>query len=563
MRFMLRSLLALMLLYGMVFAVGDLYLLHDQLSIWWAIAFPIVLIGFQFLAAPRIIEWVLTIDWDEGELPARHRQFIERLCAERGLPMPRVGVIHSATPNAFCFGRVRSDARLVVTDGLLKVLSEEEIDAVLAHEIGHIAHYDFAVMAVAALAPLILYQTYVWTRTNNHTRAIAFSAYGCYCLSRFVVLGLNRIREASADHFSATVTREPNALSSALIKIAYGMLQFESDYQLSLKQEGKKESEKRFGRQREIGSAISLLGIASLKSDRSLALALSDPAKAAAVMRWDLVNPWASVYQLGSTHPLVAHRVQAMNRQAEAMHSTAGYPLPDTRSETPILRFPVELLVWAGPWICGLLIFFGEPIAAIARHYQVVFAVPLLQAAWMQSALLTALGVTWMIRIAHRYRGSFSVSNVESLLEDVEVSEMRPRAVELRGEIVGNGYPGAFWSPDLVLKDETGLMFLLYRSSIPFGRLWFAMSGADSFVGEEVVVKGWYRRGLRPYVELSELSVTVTKVEGLAGSISIFSEATRNAVLTRVPLHQRSYSCWIQFGLSAAVTATGLIWLMW
>jgi hypothetical protein len=139
---------------------------------------------------------------------------------------------------------------------------------------------------------------------------------------------------------------------------------------------------------------------------------------------------------------------------------------------------------------------------------------------------------------------------------------MRPKAVELRGEIVGNGYPGAFWSPDLVLKDETGLMFLLYQSSMPFGRLFFAVSGADSFIGEQVVVKGWYRRGLRPYVELSGLTVTVTKVEGISGTISFFSDLTRNATMTRLPLHQRSYSLWIQFAVSAAVTATGLVWLL-
>jgi Zn-dependent protease with chaperone function len=561
-KFLIRSLLALTLLYGMVFVIGDVYLLHHQLSIWWGIAFPIVFIGLQYLLAPALTEWVLSIDGDEDELPTVHRAFLEKLSAEHELPMPRVGVIHSATPNAFCFGRVRSDARIVVTEGLLNVLSEEEINAVLAHEVGHIAHYDFAVMAVAALAPLILYQLYVWTRHNSHTRPIAFSAYGCYWLSRFVVLALNRVREASADHYCAVVTREPNALSSALIKIAYGMLSFEYDYQLALKNEGKKESQKRFAKQRQMGSAISLLGIANLNSNRSLGLALSDPAKAAVVMRWDLVNPWASIYQLTSTHPLVAHRVRAMNREAEAMHWPVKHALPETQSEGRNWRFPIELSVWAAPWICGILLLFGEPLSAIARHYHVDFAISALHVRWMAPALLMALGVAWMIRIAYRYHGNFEAANVETLLGDVEVSEMRPKAAELRGEIVGNGYPGAFWSPDLVLKDETGLMFLLYRSSIPFGRLIFAVSGAESFIGEQVVVKGWYRRGLRPYVELSGLAVTVTKVEGLSGSISIFSDLTRNATMTRVPLHQRSYSRWIQYAVSAAVTATGLVWLL-
>jgi hypothetical protein len=139
---------------------------------------------------------------------------------------------------------------------------------------------------------------------------------------------------------------------------------------------------------------------------------------------------------------------------------------------------------------------------------------------------------------------------------------MRPIAVELRGEIVGNGVPGAFWSPDLVLRDESGMMFLLYRSSVPLGRLFFALSSADKFTGEQVVVKGWYRRGMRPYVEMSELSGTVTKVEGMSGLVSIFSEETRNAVMKRETLCERSYSRWIQFAVSAAVTAAGVVWLL-
>jgi len=82
---------------------------------------------------------------------------------------------------------------------------------------------------------------------------------------------------------------------------------------------------------------------------------------------------------------------------------------------------------------------------------------------------------------------------------------MRPRAVEIEGEIIGHGIPGAVWSADLVLQDETGLMFLYYRSSIPFGRLFFALRSADRLIGERVKVRGWYRRGLKPYVEVARV----------------------------------------------------------
>ncbi|MFC5860903.1 M48 family metalloprotease [Acidicapsa dinghuensis] len=562
MKFLVRSFAALFLLYGMVFAIADIYMLHHSLSIAWGIVFPIVFIGVQYLLSPWFIEWMLSIDWYDDALPTVYREYIEKLCAEQGLPVPRIGVIHSATPNAFCFGRLRSDARMVLTDGLIGALSEDEVKAVIAHELGHIAHVDFAVMAVASLAPLILYQIFVWTRSVKETRVIAFTAYAFYWISQFVLLALNRVREASADHYSACVTHAPEALSSALIKISYGMLQFEYDYREAVRKSGKKEAEKQFAKQRHIGNTVSLMGIANLNSNRTLGLALSDPAKAAAVMRWDLVNPWASVYELSSTHPLVAHRVRALNRQAIEMRGVPAYPLPETDSISFPWRFPIEFLIWAGPWISGILLLFGKPVSEVLAHYHVHFSIPLLQSPAAPPTLLTALGVTWMIRIAYRYHGEFQPMRIEAMLEDLEVSEMQPRAIELHGEVVGNGFPGAFWSPDLVLKDDTGLMFLLYRSSIPLGRLFFALSKADNFIGEQVTVKGWYRRGARPYVEISEISATVTKVETWHEVFTVVGKAAENIKTWRAPLTQRSYSRWIQFAVSSAVTAAGILWLL-
>src|SRR5215207_137921 len=119
---------------------------------------------------------------------------------------------------------------------------------------------------------------------------------------------------------------------------------------------------------------------------------------------------------------------------------------------------------------------------------------------------LLLLGASWLLQISFRYRGIFENATVGALLEDVEVSQMRPRAVRLKGEIVGRGVPGAFWSPDLVLRDSTGILFVLYNQSIPLARLLFALTEAESYIGRQVEIDGWYRRGLTPYVEMSRLT---------------------------------------------------------
>ena len=113
---------------------------------------------------------------------------------------------------------------------------------------------------------------------------------------------------------------------------------------------------------------------------------------------------------------------------------------------------------------------------------------------------------------------------------------MRPRAVRLKGKILGRGMPGAFWSPDLVLRDSTGIMFILYRQSIPFARLLFATTAAENYIGQEVEVEGWFRRGLVPYVEMSRLKG---------------KDSTTH----------RAYSRWVQYALAGVAVVVSWLWL--
>ena len=530
MKFVTRSLLILLALYGLVFAIGDWYLVRAGAGVWIGVLFAVAFLGLQYLTAPWIIERVLEIGWcDEGAtLPEANREFLEKLCAERGLKLPRIGIIYSGTPNAFSFERVRRDARIVVTSGLLEALTPEESNAVLAHELGHIEHWDFAVMTVAALAPLILYQIYALTNRSNQARIVAYGAYICYLFSQYVVLFLNRTREYFADHYAADVTHAPASLSSALVKIAYGMIRDEGEYQrvMALGDKDEKASARKL---RRLAGTVALMGISNVRSGTSLALGHANPSEAAAVMKWDLVNPWARFYELSSTHPLTALRVRSLNRDAIEMHQSVEYPLPTDRS----MRwgaFPVEFFVWVLPVLASSFLLASLWFSSVLAYLHIELPEN------FRPLMLIALGVTWFGRILFRYRGEFQSANIGRLLEDLEVSQMRPRAVKLIGEILGRGEPGAFWSPDLVLRDETGIIFLLYRSSIPFARLLFGWGSAEQYVGRKVTVEGWFRRGLRPYVEMSKL----TDSEGKS---------------------RRLYSRWIQCGGAAIAVMLGWLWL--
>ena len=555
MGFVTRSLLVLMLLYSLVFVLGDLALLHGNVPFIWGAGFVFALVGVQYLVSPWIIERIYAIGWYEEDIPEMQRAFVRQLCEQRRIPVPRMGIIESGTPNAFAFGRVRSDARIIVTRGLLDLLTPEEANAVLAHELGHIAHYDFAVMALAATAPLLLYQIYAWTnRLNNQGRIVSYAAYLAYWIGQFMVLLLNRTREYGADHFSAQVTREPDMLAAALVKIGYGMVRERSE-QKRLLLEGTNDEKKSARRRLQAGQALGLMGIASATGADALALAGNDPAAAARVMRWDLVNPWSRVYELGSTHPLTAMRLRALNREAAKLGQKPAYPLPET-TQVRWAGFPVEFFFWVAPLACGFLLISWLWIRRSLERMGV--SIPGHALPW----LMLALGVSWAARIAFRYHGRFMPKKVGELLEDLGVSQMRPRAVEMEGEVVGNGVPGAFWSPDLVLQDESGLMFLYYRSSIPLGRLFFAVRSADRFIGERVKVQGWYRRGIKPYVELARIEATVNKPAEGSGPMSLFERNGSAAPLDYEQLVERSYSRWIQLVAAAVCATIGVIWLL-
>jgi len=161
---------------------------------------------------------------------------VGQLASQSGIPMPRVAVSPDPTPNAFVFGRSRQGATLAVHQGLLQRLNEDEIEGVIAHEVGHIKHRDFIVVTIISAIPLVAYliaRSVMWgaagsgrSRKGDNAGAlviIALAAYAVYILTTLLSLKLTRLRESYADAYSAYLTQRPRELESALTKIAYGL----------------------------------------------------------------------------------------------------------------------------------------------------------------------------------------------------------------------------------------------------------------------------------------------------------------------------------------------------
>ena len=166
------------------------------------------------------------------EAPELHGM-IDRLCAMADMPKPRVGVADLDIPNAFATGRSPERAVVCVTTGILGKLTAEELEAVLAHELSHVAHRDVLVMTLASTAGIVagmLTRGAAWggfglfrSRDSNTGIAVLGAvvvSLVVYAVSFFLLRLLSRYRELAADRAGAYLTMKPAALATALQKIS-------------------------------------------------------------------------------------------------------------------------------------------------------------------------------------------------------------------------------------------------------------------------------------------------------------------------------------------------------
>jgi heat shock protein HtpX len=176
---------------------------------------------------------------NEEDAPRLH-QMVRELAHSAGLPMPRLYVIPASQPNAFATGRSPKHAAVAVTTGLWRRLEPHEVEAVLAHELSHIANRDVLVMTLASFFAML---AGLLTRFGLYGGLFSGGDRGrdtggvpiwliiflvsllTYFISYLLIRAISRYREYAADRGSALITGAPENLMSALQKIASGIMQ--------------------------------------------------------------------------------------------------------------------------------------------------------------------------------------------------------------------------------------------------------------------------------------------------------------------------------------------------
>jgi heat shock protein HtpX len=223
----LRTTILLASLSGLLVVIGALIGGPSTAGLFLVIALLINL-GSYFFSDKLALKMSGAKPIEESEAP-RLYQIVRELTTRAGLPMPRLYMIPQEQPNAFATGRNPKHAAVAVTQGITKLLSEDELRGVLAHELAHIQHRDILIQSVAsAIGAAITYLAYMlmWFGSDDESPLSLVASLALVLLApiaaTIIQLSISRQREYAADAGGAQICGNPESLASALLRLEQG-----------------------------------------------------------------------------------------------------------------------------------------------------------------------------------------------------------------------------------------------------------------------------------------------------------------------------------------------------
>ena len=491
------SLVTLTCLYGMLAGIAILVCIFTEIPISYALIISVIIIVLQFFISPAINDFVFKnfykVNWNV-ELPDYLKDFISESCNKHNMKYPKIGYIDDGSPNAFTYGRTKNDARVVITRGIIELLKEEEVKSVVAHELGHANHYDMLFMSAAQIVPLVLYYVYEIllnsgskksssNNDNNYGQLIGLIAFLLYIISQYIILWLSRTREYYADSFAIEETKNPSSLASALVKIGFGLAVGSS------KEESK------------VNKGSNALGINNAKISKGIAIGAYNNGGVSKqnvinAMKWEKWNVWSKWYELNSTHPLISKRILAISNRSSEFGQEPYIEFNEKKPESYVDDFLLEVLISITPFIV-LIVFSILALINIENN-------PLMYAG-IGGIILS---ITLFVKLNRTHKNKdYRETTVSELLGEVKVSNITSIPAILEGKIIGRGNPGCIFNEDFVIQDETGIVFLDYNQPLHVIEKIFALFKSKEYFDKRIKVKGWYRRGVVPYVEIYSMEI--------------------------------------------------------
>jgi heat shock protein HtpX len=234
----LRMWLLLTVLFGIIYSI--IVMIGSMLGFgdfYFYIGVSVLMMVIQYLIGPKIVEWTMRVKYISRSENPRLFQMVESLAMKAGIPVPKIGVAQIEIPNAFAFGRGLRDGRVCVTEGVLRLLNDEELKAVIGHELSHLKNRDVLTIMLLSVIPMIMYRI-AWhflfygrrrSSRGDNTALIGLAAFLFYFITNLLVLYASRIREYFADRGSISLGNSPHALASSLYKLVYGSARLDKE----------------------------------------------------------------------------------------------------------------------------------------------------------------------------------------------------------------------------------------------------------------------------------------------------------------------------------------------
>jgi heat shock protein HtpX len=184
----------------------------------------------QWYFSDKIVLWSSRATIVSKEQYPRLHEIVERLSANNGIPKPKVAIVNSMVPNAFATGKSPKSSLVAVTSGILDLLDDDELEAVIGHELSHVRSRDVLVLTLASVFSMVAWYLVQFgffgglqgrgRNASGGTAIVILVALITWVVSFLIIRAISRYREYSADRNGAIMTGKPDKLASALLKIS-------------------------------------------------------------------------------------------------------------------------------------------------------------------------------------------------------------------------------------------------------------------------------------------------------------------------------------------------------
>ena len=216
--------------------LGILYIIFLSILHYLGVGYiPLVIIASAMILAQwyfsdKIVLWSSGATIVSREQYPRLHEIVERLSADNGIPKPKVAIVNSTVPNAFATGKSPKSSLVAVTSGILDLLDDDELEAVIGHELSHVRSRDVLVLTLASVFSMVAWYLVQFgffgglqvrgRNSSGGTAIVILVALITWVVSFLIIRAISRYREYSADRSGAIMTGKPDKLANALLKIS-------------------------------------------------------------------------------------------------------------------------------------------------------------------------------------------------------------------------------------------------------------------------------------------------------------------------------------------------------